>query len=106
MVNFHPVRASRQEADGLREGAVCPKDMIRINFRFFSQACFCFSSRIGAPKKYFNKPTFFLIAHARRTGFAISNKDFILTSVLWSLNNIMAIQCQKCHLSLLVVIVS
>ena len=55
------------------EWAVYPEDMIRVNFRLFPRCCF-FLGRIGASKKYFNKSTFFLIVHARRTSFAISKK--------------------------------
>ena len=59
------------------EWAVYLKDMIRVNFRFFPQACFCFSSRSRAPKKVFQQASFFLISQgncAKRTNFAVSKR--------------------------------
>lgn len=59
------------------EWAVYLKDMIRVNFRFFSQACFCFSNRSRAQKKVFQQASFFLILQgncAKRTNFAVSKR--------------------------------
>ena len=59
------------------EWAVYLKNMISVNFRFFSQACFCFSSRSRAPKKVFQQASFFLISQgncAKRTNFAVSKR--------------------------------
>ena len=42
--------------------------------RFFPRPVFVSQAELELQKKYFNKPTFFLIPHARRTSFAISKK--------------------------------
>ena len=64
-------------AESQTEWAVYLKGMIRVNFRFFSQACFCFLSRSRAPKEVFQQASFFLISQgncAKRTNFAVSKR--------------------------------
>ena len=65
-----------------------------------------FLSLLGVlKKKSILTSPLFLIAHAKRTGFAIS-KRFHLTRFLQGLKNIIAILCQKFHLSFFIAIVS
>ena len=77
-----------------------------INFRLFSWHIFAFPGSEFWGKKKISTSQLLLTAHWKGTGFAISKKSFIFAHFLWSLKNIMAIQCQKVSPLLAVVIAS
>ena len=85
---------------------VCFNNVIRVNYRLLLRHVSVIPGlELKKKKKSILTSPLLLIAHAKRTGFAIS-KNFILTSFLQDLKNVMAILCQKSHLSFFVAIVS
>ena len=50
-----------------------PKDMIRVNFRFFLRPVFVSQAELEF-QKILTKVNLFLTAHVKRIGFAISKK--------------------------------